>query len=90
MIDTKNKIPFTEIECDHMFYAHNLVWIKITNVAARSYRTGTNDSAGVCNFMLEGPNEDQPEMVHYINMDELTELLIDSITYSKMQENMMK
>lgn len=87
--DINKTVPFDTIDIGHMFYAHDKIWVRISYDAAKCLSAPDGTNYGVCNFMLEGTGENEPEQVFYINTDEVAEWLLELISQLK-QENKMK
>lgn len=82
-------VPFNTINIGHMFYAHDRVWVRTSHSAASCLDTPHGCGYGVCNFMLDGVDENEPEQVHNINTHAVAEMLIKHISMLQ-QENKLK
>jgi len=64
---------FTDVQVHDMFIAHNSVWIKISNTAAKSIGP---EHAGICNFTISGHQDDaNVERVRPLDMNKVGDLL---------------
>jgi len=86
LVDLSHTVPFTDIDNNHLFYAHGKIWVKTTNTAGKCFDAPDGVGYGVCNFMLEGEHENEPEWVYTIDTNAVAELLLNTITNQK-EEN---
>lgn len=87
-IDESNTVPFDTIDLGHMFFAHEQLWVRTTTSGGKCLPAANEVNYGVCNFMMEGDRENEPETVTPINTEELIEFLKDSIDYQQMENEM--